>query len=172
MNCSVFRDALDALGLMCYCCRWMLMTHVDLIAKLLNYISNLPPSLTTTVIFLPFTLHVCLLVLVDSSYVSSIDSGLILQLWISLIPASKARRFPWNLIYCIPPILILQLLLCCNVCEHVSTSLCLPSYVQYGAILEIKYIFRDFPGAREHAQTWWCLQCKWYMGWSWRICSR
>ncbi|ESR60508.1 hypothetical protein CICLE_v10017424mg [Citrus x clementina] len=65
----------------------MLMTHVDLIAKLLNYISNLPPSLTTT-------------------------------LWISLIPASKAR-----------------------------------SYVQYGAILEIKYIFRDFPGAREHAQT-------------------
>lgn len=70
------------------------MTHVDLIAKLLNYISKLSPSLTTTVIFLPFTLRVCLLVLVDSSYVSSIDSGLILQLWISLIPASKAQRFP------------------------------------------------------------------------------
>ncbi|CAK0787974.1 DNA-directed RNA polymerase subunit 10-like protein [Coccomyxa viridis] len=30
-------DALDALGLMRYCCRRMLMTHVDLIEKLLLY---------------------------------------------------------------------------------------------------------------------------------------
>ena len=30
-------DALDALGLKHYCCRRMLLAHVDLIGKLLNY---------------------------------------------------------------------------------------------------------------------------------------
>ncbi|XP_020142017.1 DNA-directed RNA polymerases I, II, and III subunit RPABC5 isoform X1 [Microcebus murinus] len=32
-----YRDALDALGLKRYCCRRMLLAHVDLIEKLLNY---------------------------------------------------------------------------------------------------------------------------------------
>jgi len=31
------REALNALGLNRYCCRRMLITHVDLIVKLLNY---------------------------------------------------------------------------------------------------------------------------------------
>lgn len=44
MNCRLmmvmltnYSDALDALGLKRYCCRRMLLGHVDLIEKLLNY---------------------------------------------------------------------------------------------------------------------------------------
>ncbi|KAH9519347.1 hypothetical protein Btru_075307 [Bulinus truncatus] len=34
---TLWKDALDALGLKRYCCRRMLLSHVDLIEKLLNY---------------------------------------------------------------------------------------------------------------------------------------
>ncbi len=34
-----FRDAMDAIGCKRYCCRRMIMTHVDLIEKLLRYVT-------------------------------------------------------------------------------------------------------------------------------------
>lgn len=38
-------DAMDELGLKRYCCRRMIMTHVDLIEKLLKYVPLLLPCL-------------------------------------------------------------------------------------------------------------------------------
>lgn len=37
-------DAMDQLGLKRYCCRRMIMTHVDLIEKLLKYVATAPRS--------------------------------------------------------------------------------------------------------------------------------
>lgn len=39
------RDAMDSLGLKRYCCRRMVLTHVDLIEKLLHCAFSLPPPL-------------------------------------------------------------------------------------------------------------------------------
>lgn len=37
LTCLIFREALDILNLKRYCCRRMVLTHVDLIEKLLHY---------------------------------------------------------------------------------------------------------------------------------------
>lgn len=53
LTSSAFREAMDQLGCKRYCCRRMLMTHVDLIEKLLAYVrvSGIMLSFLTNVVY-------------------------------------------------------------------------------------------------------------------------
>lgn len=83
---SGYRDALDALGLVRYCCRRMLMTHVDLIEKLLNYNSNLSHTLSPS---LPLSLCTC--TKMSNKFILTQWHYILLQLWRSLMPVEEAR---------------------------------------------------------------------------------
>jgi DNA-directed RNA polymerase subunit N (RpoN/RPB10) len=48
----LFREALDKLGLKRYCCRRMVLTHIDLIEKLLRYKFYYPTWFTSDTILL------------------------------------------------------------------------------------------------------------------------
>lgn len=85
------RVALDKIGLKRYCCRRMMLTHVDLITKLLNYNSEFASCSAITLFFALPALSIyntCVYVMRSLGQVRVLDTG---QRRMSLLKALQPR---------------------------------------------------------------------------------